>query len=127
MAIKTGGKKPKLQRRQPGVEAKMNPRPEFIKPGYRASGKLAGKVALVTGGDSGIGRAVCVHFAHEGADIAIVYRDEHEDARETQKLVETAGRRCLLLPGDVKNAKFCQRAVQKTVTKLGKLNILVNN
>jgi NAD(P)-dependent dehydrogenase (short-subunit alcohol dehydrogenase family) len=127
MTISTKGRKPKLQRRQPGVEAKMNPRPEFIKTGYRASGKLAGKVALVTGGDSGIGRSVCVHFAHEGADIAIVYLDEHEDAEETRNLVEAAGRKCLLLPGDVKDPKFCQQAVQKTVTKLGKLNILVNN
>lgn len=120
-------KTPKKQNKQPGIEAEMNPAPEFIKPTYRAAGKLAGKVALVTGGDSGIGRAVSVHYAKEGADVAIVYLNEDIDAKETQQLVEATGRRCLLLKGDVKNSKFCKDAVAKTVKQLGKLNILVNN
>jgi NAD(P)-dependent dehydrogenase (short-subunit alcohol dehydrogenase family) len=115
------------QDRQPGLEYAMEPRPEFIKPSYRASGKLEGKIALITGGDSGIGRAVSVHFACEGADIAIVYLDEQEDAHETKRLVESYGRRCLLLPGDVKVEAFCKDAVQRTVSEYGGLNILVNN
>jgi NAD(P)-dependent dehydrogenase (short-subunit alcohol dehydrogenase family) len=119
--------KPKPQDRQPGLESEMEPRPEFIKGGYRASGKLDGKVALVTGGDSGIGRSVSVHFAREGADIAIVYLDEEEDAQETRRLVEAEGRRCLLLPGDVKVESFCKDAVEQTVKEYGRLNILVNN
>src|ERR1700744_507886 len=105
----------KLQDRQPGIESEMQPRPEFIKKAYKPAGKLEGKVALVTGGDSGIGRAVSIHFAKEGADIAIVYLDEEEDARETQRLVEAAGRQCLLLPGDVKVEAFCRDAVRQTV------------
>ncbi len=120
-------KTPKKQNKQPGIEAKMDPAPEFIKPTYRAAGKLAGKVALVTGGDSGIGRAVSVHYAKEGADVAIVYLNEDIDAKETQQLVEATGRRCLLLKGDVKNSKFCKDSVAKTIKELGKLNILVNN
>ncbi len=120
-------KTPKKQNKQPGIEAKMDPAPEFIKPTYKAAGKLAGKVALVTGGDSGIGRAVSVHFAKEGADVAIVYFDEDIDANETKKLVEDTGRRCLLLKGDVKSSKFCKDSVAKTVKELGKLNILINN
>jgi NAD(P)-dependent dehydrogenase (short-subunit alcohol dehydrogenase family) len=120
-------KTPGLQRRQPGLESKMDPRPEIIKPSYRSSNRLAGKVALVTGGDSGIGRAVCVHFAREGAKIVIVYFNEHKDAKETKKLVEAEGQQCLLLAGDVKNPVFCQRSVKKTVSVFGKINILVNN
>ncbi|WP_462266039.1 SDR family oxidoreductase [Mucilaginibacter sp.] len=115
------------QDKQPGNEQAMNPKPEYIKPDYKAAGKLPGKIALITGGDSGIGRAVSVHFAREGADVAIVYLDEHEDARETQQLVEAAGRRCILIPGDIKDSKFCSRAVEQTVSELGGLNILVNN
>jgi NAD(P)-dependent dehydrogenase (short-subunit alcohol dehydrogenase family) len=121
------GKTPPKQNRQPGIEAKMDPAPEYIKPGYRGSGKLKNKVALITGGDSGIGRAVSVHFAREGADIAMVYFDEDIDAEETKKLVEAEGRQCLLLKGDVKKSAFCKKAVQQTVKKLGKLNVLVNN
>jgi NAD(P)-dependent dehydrogenase (short-subunit alcohol dehydrogenase family) len=117
----------KKQDRQPGIEAEMQPRPEYIKSDYRPSGKLEGKIALVTGGDSGIGRAVAVHFAKEGADVAIVYYDEHEDARETEKLIKDEGRRCLLIAGDVKDQPFCNAAVDKTVKTLGGLNILVNN
>jgi NAD(P)-dependent dehydrogenase (short-subunit alcohol dehydrogenase family) len=118
---------PAKQNKQPGIEAKMNPRPEFVKAGYKAAGKLQNKVALITGGDSGIGRAVSVHFAKEGADIAIVYFDEDEDAKETQQLVQAEGRKCLLLKGDVKKSAFCKKAVGDTVKKLGGLNILVNN
>jgi NAD(P)-dependent dehydrogenase (short-subunit alcohol dehydrogenase family) len=117
----------KKQHRQPGIEKTMVPRPEFIRPGYKACGKLTGKIALITGGDSGIGRAVSVHFAREGADIAIVYLDEDPDAEETRELVESAGRTCLLIKGDVKHASFCKSAVKKTIETFGKLNILVNN
>lgn len=118
---------PKKQNKQPGIEAKMTPRPEFIKANYKAAGKLKGKVALITGGDSGIGRAISVHYAKEGADVAIVYLNEDVDARETQQLIEAEGRQCLLLKGDVKNSVFCKKAVQQTVKKLSKINILVNN
>ncbi|HTE00666.1 MAG TPA: SDR family oxidoreductase [Mucilaginibacter sp.] len=120
-------KKPKKQNHQPGIEAKMDPRPEYIKRSYKGSDKLKGKTALITGGDSGIGRAVCVHYAREGADIGIVYLEEDIDAKETQKLVEAEGRRCLLFKGDVKDSKFCKKTVQKLVSEFGKLNILVNN
>ncbi|OOQ61514.1 SDR family oxidoreductase [Mucilaginibacter pedocola] len=123
----TSSKTPAKQNEQPGIEAEMNPAPEYIKPSYRASGKLSGKVALITGGDSGIGRSVAVHYAQEGADIAIVYLDEDIDAVATQKLVEEAGQKCLLLKGDVKDAGFCKKAVADTIRKYGKLNILVNN
>ncbi len=119
-------KEPK-QQHQPGVEKRMSPRPEYIKESYRPSGKLRGKVALITGGDSGIGRAVALHFALEGADVAIVYLEEEQDAVETRELVERAGRRCLALKGDVKNQSFCRKAILKTVETFGSLNILVNN
>ena len=120
-------KKAKTQDHQPGRESGMDPRPEFIKSTYRPARKLEGKIALITGGDSGIGRAVSVHFAKEGADIAIVYLDEEEDARETKELVEAIGRKCLLLPGDVRIEAFCKDAVRRTVDEYGRLNILVNN
>ncbi len=94
---------------------------------YRAAGKLLGKVAIVTGGDSGIGRAAAIALAMEGADVAIVYLDEHEDARETQRLVEAQGRRCLLLANDVRSSDQCRKAIAQTVEQLGSLNILVNN
>lgn len=115
------------QTRQPGQEHAMRPQPEYIKPGYKGSGKLKGKVALVTGGDSGIGRAVSVHYAREGADIAIVYFDEEKDARDTQNLVKAEGRQCYLIKGDVRDSAFCKKAVRQTVKELGRLNILVNN
>jgi len=118
---------PKKQNRQPGIEARMNPAPEYIKDSYIPSDKLRDKVALITGGDSGIGRAVSVHFAEEGADIAIVYLDEDQDAEDTKALVEAAGRNCLLIKGDVKDADFCRKAVEKVISKFGKINILVNN
>ena len=119
--------KPAKQHRQPGIEAKMDPAPEYIKSSYIGSGKLMDKVALVTGGDSGIGRSVCVHFAREGANVAIVYLDEDVDAQDTKRLIEAEGRQCLLLKGDVKKEAFCKKAVAQTVKKLGGLNILVNN
>lgn len=122
-----GQKTTKKQNKQPGIEAQMDPAPEYIKQAYQVAGKLRGKVALITGGDSGIGRAVSVHFAKEGADIAIVYLNEDVDAEETKSLVEAAGRRCLLIKGDVKKDSFCKKAVVQTVKELGKLNILVNN
>jgi NAD(P)-dependent dehydrogenase (short-subunit alcohol dehydrogenase family) len=115
------------QVRQPGRQGEMNPSPETIREDYRGSGKLEQKVALVTGGDSGIGRAVAVHFAREGADVAIVYLEENKDAEETKKLVEGEGTRCLLIQGDVSDSGFCRRAVENTITEFGKLNVLVNN
>ena len=120
-------KTPQKQHQQPGIEAKMDPAPEYIKPTYVGSKKLLDKVALITGGDSGIGRAVSVHFAREGADVAIVYFNEDVDAKETKRLVEAEGRKCILLKGDVKKSAFCKKAVGQTVSKLGQLNILVNN
>ncbi|MBE9179666.1 SDR family oxidoreductase [Oculatella sp. LEGE 06141] len=118
---------PQAQDRKPGLESKMEPQPEYDYSGYKASGKLQGKVALITGGDSGIGRSVAVLYAKEGADVAIVYLNEHEDAKETKRLVEAEGRRCLAIAGDIKGEKFCQDAVQQTVKELGKLDILINN
>ena len=112
---------------KPGREAELELRPRFLAPDYLGSQKLSGKAALITGADSGIGRAVAVLFAREGADVAIVYLDEHEDAQETRRCVEAEGQRCVLLPGDVKDAAFCEKAVQQTVDAFGKLDILVNN
>jgi len=123
----TATKTPRKQNKQPGIEAKMNPAPEYIKDSYKTADKLKGKIALITGGDSGIGRAVSIHFAKEGADIAIVYLDEDVDAKETKKLVEAAGRKCVLIKGDIKKNTFCRKAVEKVITEYGKLNILVNN
>lgn len=120
-------KTPAKQNKQPGIEAKMNPRPEVIKANYKGAGKLNDKVALITGGDSGIGRSVAVHFAREGANVAIVYLDEDIDAKETQKMVEAEGKTCLLIKGDVKKPSFCRKAVKTTVKKFGKINILINN
>jgi len=112
----------------PGLEYKMTPEPEFIREGYKGADKLKGKVALITGGDSGIGRAVAVHFAVEGADVAIGYfPTEQQDAEKVQDLVQAHGRRCLLLPGDLKDPAFCREIVARTVAELGGLNILVNN
>ncbi|MCD8742083.1 glucose 1-dehydrogenase [Mucilaginibacter roseus] len=115
------------QQHQPGNEQQMDPKPEYISSNYKPANKLNGKVALITGGDSGIGRAVSVHYAKEGADVAIVYFDEDADAKETQQLVEAEGRKCLLIKGDVKDSSFCANAVKQTVNELGKLNIMVNN
>lgn len=118
---------PQKQRHQPGREQEMTPQPIAIRDDYRGSGKLEGRVALISGGDSGIGRAVALHFAREGASVAIIYLDETEDAKETQRLVEAEGGECLLLQGDVGDADFCERAVSQTVQRLGSLDILVNN
>lgn len=118
---------PQQQEQRPGRESEMTPQPVADDPQYKPAGKLQGKVALITGGDSGIGRAVAVAFAKEGADCAIVYLNEHNDAQETQKLVEEHGQKCLLLPGDVGQEAFCRESVESTVTELGKLDILVNN
>lgn len=115
------------QARQPGVQSEMTPQPVTTRPDYRGSGKLLGKRALVTGGDSGIGRAACVLYAKEGADVAIVYYNEDDDALETQKLIEKEGRKCLLLKGDINKEAFCKKAVEQTVKRLGGLDILVNN
>jgi NAD(P)-dependent dehydrogenase (short-subunit alcohol dehydrogenase family) len=112
---------------KPGNESELNVAPRFTAPDYLGSGKLAGKVALITGGDSGIGRAIAVLYAREGADVAIVYLDEHDDARVTQHHVMLEGRSCLLLPGDVKQPSFCNHAVEKTVAAFGHLDVLVNN
>lgn len=119
---------PPQHQRKPGLEAKMDPRPNFKAPDYQGSKKLEDKIALITGGDSGIGRSVAVLFAREGADVAIVYLPEEEiDAKETQKAVKEEGRRCLLIAGDVRDSKFCETAVTKTVEEYGMLDILVNN
>ncbi|HEV7348644.1 SDR family oxidoreductase [Telluribacter sp.] len=115
------------QPQQPGIESEMTPEPIVIRENYRGSGKLEGKTALITGGDSGIGRSVAVHFAREGANVAIVYLNEDDDAKKTKQMVEAEGRKCLLLPGDIRNESFCKEAVKRTVNELGKLNILVNN
>jgi NAD(P)-dependent dehydrogenase (short-subunit alcohol dehydrogenase family) len=118
---------PQVQDQQPGLETEMTPQPEFIREGYKGSDKLKGKVALITGGDSGIGRAVAVHFAREGADVAIVYLNEDEDAQKTKELVEAEGRKCLNIRADIREEQACQDAVQRTVSELGGLNVLVNN
>jgi NAD(P)-dependent dehydrogenase (short-subunit alcohol dehydrogenase family) len=119
---------PAQHQQRPGLEAKMTPRPRYEAPQYKGSGKLAGRVALITGGDSGIGRAVAVLYAREGADVAIVYlADEERDAQETRRAVEAEGQRCLLLPGDVSNSTFCDAAVDQVAATLGQLDILVNN
>ena len=112
---------------KPGTEAELQLQPRFMAPDYKGSEKLQGMATLITGGDSGIGRAVAVLFAREGADVAIVYLNSHEDAQETKRCVEAEGTRCLLLPGDVKDSGFCQQAVAETVKAFGRLDVLVNN
>ncbi len=118
---------PQHQDQQPGRESEMTPRPKADDPQYRGSGKLQDKVALITGGDSGIGRAVAIFYAKEGADVAILYLNEHDDAKETKRLVEEQGRRAVTIAGDIGDENFCQQAVQQAVDALGKLDILVNN
>lgn len=118
---------PQQQDRQPGIESEMVPRPDAEDETRRPSGKLAGRRALITGGDSGIGRAVAIAFAKEGARVAIVYLDEHGDAEETRAEIEGEGGRCLPLAGDIGDPGFCREAVERTVQELGGLDILVNN
>ncbi|MDQ3587612.1 MAG: SDR family oxidoreductase [Actinomycetota bacterium] len=115
------------QPRQPGLESQMDPKPVTVPEHYRGTGKLEGRVALVTGGDSGIGRAVSVLFAREGADVAVGYLDEDEDAAETARLVEAEGRRCVTLPCDLREEEHCRQLVQRTVDELGRLDVLVNH
>ena len=132
-SARTSSRKPKppfkpQHQRRPGLESKIMPRPRFEAPEYRGSGKLDGRVALITGGDSGIGRAVAVLFAREGADVGIIYLpEEQSDAEVTESAVVAEGRRCLLMPGDVRESSFCDQAVQATVDTFGWIDILVNN
>jgi NAD(P)-dependent dehydrogenase (short-subunit alcohol dehydrogenase family) len=119
---------PEQQQAPPGLESAMRPAPRYLAEHYRGSGKLAGRIALVTGGDSGIGRAVCVLFAREGADLALVYLpEEQSDAETTAEAVRSEGRRCILIPGDVTSRTFCEAAVERTGAELGALDVLVNN
>jgi NAD(P)-dependent dehydrogenase (short-subunit alcohol dehydrogenase family) len=118
---------PQHQKRQPGREYKMKPRPKAVDENQRGSGKLRDKVAIITGGDSGIGRAVAIAFAKEGADVAVVYLEEHKDAKETRRLVEKEGGKCLLIDGDVGDEEFCKKAVAQTKQRFGGIDILVNN
>ncbi len=118
---------PQHQRQQPGREHKMRPRPRAEDEKHRGSGKLQDKVAIITGGDSGIGRAVAIAFAKEGADVSVVYLEERKDANETRRLVEEHRRKCLLIEGDVGQEEFCRKAVDQTVKEFGRIDILVNN
>ncbi len=118
---------PQHQRQQPGREHKMKPQPRAEGEKYRGSGKLQDKVAIITGGDSGIGRAVAIAFAKEGADVSVVYLEEQKDANETMRLVGERGRKCLLIEGDVGQEEFCRKAVEQTVKEFGRIDILVNN
>lgn len=118
---------PKQKQKLPGDEHKMSPEPEIIRKNYKGSEKLKGKVAFITGGDSGIGRSVAVHFAREGADIAIVYLKESKDARETKKMVEDEGQHCLIIQGDLKDVKTCKSSIAKCIKEFKALNILINN
>lgn len=118
---------PQHQNRQPGLESEMIPEPQSFMENYKAAGKLKGKVALVTGGDSGIGRAVCIAFAKEGADVAFIYLDEEEDAAVTAEHIEAEGAGCLKISGDIGNKSFCEKAVEQVINKFGRLHVLVNN
>ncbi len=118
---------PQQQQHQPGRENEMEPRPQSAMSQYRPGDKLSGKAALISGGNSGIGRAVAVAFAKEGADVAITYLDEHDDARETQRLIEAEGRRALLIAGDIGNPDFCREVARQAVQEFGRIDVLVNN
>jgi NAD(P)-dependent dehydrogenase (short-subunit alcohol dehydrogenase family) len=118
---------PEQEQEPVGLERDMEPKPDFGEDSYRGFGRLEGKVALITGGDSGIGRAVALAYAREGADVAISYLDEHPDAQETVRVVEASGRRALALPGDIGDEAHCREIVQRTVAELGGLDVLVNN
>ena len=118
---------PEQEQQQPGKESDMRPEPEIIRSSYKGSNNLKDKTALITGGDSGVGRSVAVHFAREGADIAVVYLSEDKDAETTKRMIEDEGRRCLLIKGDLKKEQFCKSAIRTCVEEFGKLNVLVNN
>lgn len=118
---------PQQQDRQPGIESEMTPKPKAVDESHRGSGKLQDKVALITGGDSGIGRAVAILFAREGANVAIAYLNEHDDANTTRRMVEDEGARCITIAGDIGDEAFCREAVQRTVGTFNRLDILVNN
>ena len=118
---------PEQQQPVPGRSAKMNPEPDYGEKTYRGADKLKGKKTVVTGGDSGIGRAVALAFAREGADVLVSYLDEEDDAKETKRLVEGAGRKCVLVPGDVSSPDHCRKLVQKAVDEFGRIDVLVNN
>jgi NAD(P)-dependent dehydrogenase (short-subunit alcohol dehydrogenase family) len=118
---------PEQEQVLPGAQYKMEPEPEVIRENYKGSEKLKNKVAIITGGDSGIGRSVAVHFAREGADCVVIYLSEHKDAEETRELVEKEGRKCITIAGDIGDREFCSDAVEKTFAEFGKINILINN
>jgi NAD(P)-dependent dehydrogenase (short-subunit alcohol dehydrogenase family) len=118
---------PQHQNHQPGIETEMNPRPVFESGTYKAAGKLKDKVAIITGGDSGIGRAIAVTYAKEGADVAIVYLNEHSDAEETKRQVEEEGRRCIRLGGDIGSEAYCKQVIDEVMKQFGKIDILINN
>lgn len=125
--MKKPKKFPEQKQELPGHEYKMNPEPEIIRENYTGSGKLLGKTAFITGGDSGIGRSAAVHFAREGANIAIVYFKEDKDAKETKEMIEKEGQQCLLISGDLKDEKFCKAAIKKCIAAFKTINVLVNN
>jgi NAD(P)-dependent dehydrogenase (short-subunit alcohol dehydrogenase family) len=131
MATTTENKKqtfpPQHQDVQPGVESAMNPKPVSEDSKYKPANKLIGKTALITGGDSGIGKAVAITYAQEGADVVIVYLNEHEDAQDTKNRIEQMGRKCVLMPGDIADEAFCKQVIENTVQQFGKLDILINN
>ncbi|HEX5809491.1 MAG TPA: SDR family oxidoreductase [Anaerolineales bacterium] len=118
---------PEQEQEPVGLESEMEPRPDYGEESYRGSGKLEGKAAIITGGDSGIGRAVALAFAREGADVLISYLDEHSDAEKTARIVEKEGRRCILVPGDIGDEAHCREIVDRAIREFGKLDILVNN
>ncbi len=118
---------PKQQQTPPGTETEMQPKPDHGEESYKGCDRLVGRAAVITGGDSGIGRAVAIAYAREGADVLISYLDEHEDAQETARWVEKAGRRCVLVPGDISDAAHCRAIIQRAVDEFGRLDILVNN
>ncbi|RJF99112.1 SDR family oxidoreductase [Noviherbaspirillum saxi] len=127
MASKDQSFPPQHQDKQPGSEQAMTPKPQAEMQNYKGSGKLKGKVALVTGGDSGIGRAAAIGFAKEGANVVVAYLDEHADAKETQRYIEAEGRECVLIAGDIGDAAFCAKMVEATMSSFGRLDIVVNN
>jgi NAD(P)-dependent dehydrogenase (short-subunit alcohol dehydrogenase family) len=118
---------PEQQQSEPGVETEMDPKPDHGETSYKGSGKLAGKKTIITGGDSGIGRAVAIAFAREGADVLISYLDEHEDAQETARLVEEAGQKAILVPGDISDEQQCKDIINRAISEFGQLDVLVNN